>query len=104
LLSPSLSTLQQFLIPFLLSCFQEDVHIPPPPPYQTSPLPGASSLSRVRCIFFHWGRSGRQSSAVYVSGAFISTGGCCLVGGSVSERSLVGTLYKFLLTTVLHFI
>jgi hypothetical protein len=25
------------------------------PPHQVSPLPGASSLSRFRCIFYHWG-------------------------------------------------
>ena len=37
----------------------------PPPPHQASPLPGASSLSRVRCIFSHWGQA-RQFSAVYV--------------------------------------
>ena len=38
-----------------------------PPLHQTSPLPGASSLLRVRCIFSD-GTKTRQSSAVYVLG------------------------------------
>ena len=41
---------------------------PQPPSHQTSPLPGASGLSQVRCIFSHWGQT-RQTSAVYASGA-----------------------------------
>jgi hypothetical protein len=36
-----------------------------PHPHQSSLLPGASSLSRVRCIFSHWGKT-RKSSAVSV--------------------------------------
>jgi hypothetical protein len=49
------------------SCLQEDVPIPPPPSHQTSQLPKASSISRFRCVFSHWGQT-RQSSAVYMSG------------------------------------
>ena len=30
---------------------------PRPPPHQTSPLPGASNLLRVRYIFSHWGNT-----------------------------------------------
>jgi hypothetical protein len=43
--------------------------LPPPylPPHQTSPLPGASSHLRVRCIFSDWTQTW-QSSAVYVLG------------------------------------
>lgn len=41
---------------------------PPPLFHQTSPLSGASSLLRVRCIFSHWVQMG-QSSSVCVSGA-----------------------------------
>jgi hypothetical protein len=48
--------------------FSKRMSLPPLPSHQTSPLPGASSLSRVRCIFSHWGQT-RESSAVYVSGA-----------------------------------
>jgi hypothetical protein len=40
---------------------------PTPPPWQASPLPGASSLSRVMCIYSHWGQTW-QSSAVFMLG------------------------------------
>jgi hypothetical protein len=33
--------------------------------HQSSPFPGPSSLSRMRCIFSHWGQT-RQTSAVYM--------------------------------------
>jgi hypothetical protein len=61
---------------------------PHPTSHQTSPLPGASSLWSIRCGFSHWGQT-RQSSVVHVlgRGCIISAGICCLVGGSVSERS-----------------
>ena len=36
--------------------------------YQTSPIPGASGLLRVRCTFSHWCKT-RHSSAAYVLGA-----------------------------------
>jgi hypothetical protein len=44
--------------------------ISPPPPYTSTPrqaslFSGASSLSRVRCIFSHWGQT-RPCSAIYV--------------------------------------
>lgn len=72
-LSPFWSTLWLSHIPFLLPlptspCLQEDVPSPPPLFHQTSPLSGASSLLRVRCIFSHWVQMG-QSSSVCVSGA-----------------------------------
>lgn len=46
---------------------QEDVPTSTPL-YQTSPLPGSSLLSRVRCIFSHWAQT-QQSSSVYMLGA-----------------------------------
>jgi hypothetical protein len=52
----------------------------PHPPLHSSPVPGASSLSSVRCIF-------SQSSAVYVLGVSLSASVSCLIGGSLSERS-----------------
>jgi hypothetical protein len=39
----------------------------PPTSHQGSPLPRATSLSRVKCFFSHCGQT-RQSSAVYVLG------------------------------------
>jgi hypothetical protein len=50
---PSRLTLQLFHIPYLLPIplSPRESPYPPPPPNQTSPLPGVSSLSRVRCIF-----------------------------------------------------
>jgi hypothetical protein len=38
-----------------------------PPSHQTSPLPGAPSLLRVRCIFSYWVQT-QQSSVVYALG------------------------------------
>jgi hypothetical protein len=69
-LLPSFSALQEFLIPFLIPCLQENVPIHPhtPTTHQASPFPGASSLLRVRCIFSYWGET-RQASGVYVSEA-----------------------------------
>ena len=55
-------------------------------PHQDSPLSRVSCLSRVRHIFSHWDQT-RQSSAVYVSGSLGQANICCLVGGSVRERS-----------------
>lgn len=63
------------------TCLQEDVATPP---HQTSPLPRASSLLRVGCIF-----SLRPEPAVLctISGrGLIPASVCCLVNGSVSER------------------
>ena len=67
---PLLSAFWLFLIPFLQPSLQENVPTYLPLPYQMSPLPGASGLSRVRIryIFSHWGQT-RQSSAVNVLGA-----------------------------------
>jgi len=74
--------------PFLPSPLQEDVPILPHPtisariPYSLGPC-----ISKVKCIFSHWGQM-RQSSAVYVSVALdqlVSVS--CLVGGSESKRS-----------------
>jgi hypothetical protein len=56
------------------------------PSLPTSPLPGDSSLSKVRCIFFLCDQT-RKSSAVYVLGGLILAGVCCLVGCSVSKRA-----------------
>ena len=42
----------QFLIPFLLPPVCKRMI----PSCQASPLPGASSLSKIRCIFSHWGQ------------------------------------------------
>jgi hypothetical protein len=64
-LSPAQFTLPQFLIRYLPPVSKRmslPLH-----PHTTRPLPSwASSLSRVRCVFSHWGQT-RQSSAVYVS-------------------------------------
>ena len=68
--------------------------IPPPPsprgclhlirPQQASSLPGTSSLLRVTCLFSQWGQTkGLRSAPV-----------CCMVGGSVSERSQGSSLVK----------
>lgn len=89
-LSPFWSTLWLSHLPFLLPhptspCLQEDVPTPPPLFYQTSPLPGASSLLRVRCIFSHWVQMGQSSSVMCVRGLGPACV-CFLVGGSVSER------------------
>jgi hypothetical protein len=67
-LSTSWSTLQNFLIPFLLSISKRMFSHPQPLMHQTSPLPGASSLSRFMCVFSHWTQTW-QSSAIYVSEA-----------------------------------
>lgn len=56
-----------------------------PTPILVSPFPPASSLSRVRSIFSHWGHI-RQSSAVYVR-ALGPDSVCCMVDGSASEIS-----------------
>jgi hypothetical protein len=66
--------------PSLRVCFH------PPLPHIPSTLPGASSVSMVRCIFFHWDQT-RQSSDVYMLWGLESAPVCCLVGGSISVRS-----------------
>ena len=68
--SLSWPTLLLFYIPYLLPapCLHEDVPTTYHPPLQTSKLPEASILLRVRCIFSDWTQTW-QSSAVYVLGA-----------------------------------
>ena len=86
ILSPSQSTLWLFHIeyfsphcPFL----HEDIPISTPPSHQTSLLPGAFRLLRVRCIFSDWIQ---QLSAVYLLDPLISW---CMLPGCVpmSKRS-----------------
>jgi hypothetical protein len=65
--------------------------MPPPrhPHHQASPFPGTSSLSRVRCIFSHWGQT-RHSSAVYVSEASsYQLVWCMLPGWCVSVQEIL---------------
>ena len=78
LLSPSKSSHQMFLIPFLLVGLQEDIS---PPPHQTSPFLGTSNHSRVKCIFSHWGQT--RCPLLYVCQGLISASVWCLVGGFV---------------------
>jgi hypothetical protein len=67
ILLPSQSTLWLFHIPYLLltPVSPQDIPISQPPANQTSKLPEASSLLRVRCIIYDWTQT-QQSSAVYV--------------------------------------
>jgi hypothetical protein len=60
--------------------------MPPPLHLQTSPLPGASNLSRVSASSLTEPKPG--SHPLYMCSDLISAGICCLVGGSVSERFL----------------
>lgn len=58
ILSPSQSTLWLFLIPFLLLISKRMSTYLHPSAHQNSPYPGASSLSRVGCVFSHWSQTG----------------------------------------------
>jgi len=72
ILFPFRSTLRLFHIPYLLPLTPtpplSPQGCPHPLPHQTSKLPRASSLLRVRFIFSDWTQT-QESSAVYVSGA-----------------------------------
>ena len=68
-LCPSCSTLWLFHIPYFLTPhLQEDDPAHSLPPHQTTPLPGATSLSRVKYIFSHWVQT--QFCDVWNSGEF----------------------------------
>ena len=71
ILYPFRSTLWLFHIPFFLPYYHEGVPRPQPLHHQTSPLPGTSSLMRVKCIFST--ESKLRSPLIYILGAHISS-------------------------------
>jgi hypothetical protein len=56
-----------------------------PPPHQISLISVSSSLSRIICIFSHWGQT---SHLMYMCWDLLSADVCCLVGGPLCNRSL----------------